>query len=74
MSQTDGKRCLLIDEDQREILRGQLATGTSYRLIVSGEFGPSEISNFIRLLQVQRAVLLDPPPPTMLEDGYAEKD
>jgi hypothetical protein len=32
---------------------------TSYRLIVSGEFGPKEIGKLIKMLQAQKAILSD---------------
>lgn len=42
---------------EREWLRGRLSRTTDYRLIVSGEIGPTEISRLIKLLEVQKAVL-----------------
>jgi hypothetical protein len=45
--------------NEREWLRGALSRDASYRLIVSGDIGPKELCNLIKLLQAQKAILGD---------------
>lgn len=43
----------------QERMRGRLSNRTAYRLFVDGDFGPQEIGNFIKLLETQKAILLE---------------
>lgn len=44
---------------EREWIRGPLAKGINYRILVSGDLGPREITKLIRLLEAQKLVLSD---------------
>lgn len=44
---------------EREWLRGPLSRQTSYRLIVSGDVGATELGKLIKLLEAQKEVLAD---------------
>ena len=72
MGQFDGKLCLLIDANQCEIMRGQLSKDVNFRLVTSGDIGPKEITNLIRLLEAQRYVMtefdVDEPKPMSCEE------
>lgn len=48
-----------LGEDEREWARGSLSRETTYRLIVTGTFGPREIGKLIKLLEAHKAVLDD---------------
>lgn len=48
-----------ISPGEHEWLRGPLSKEVKYKLIVSGEMGPREISKLIKVLEAQKAVLED---------------
>lgn len=47
---------------ERQFCGGLLGRATSYRLMVTGDIGPRELGDIIRLLQVQREILQDSEP------------
>ena len=48
-----------LQENEREWVRGPLSKDTRYRIIVSGELGPTEIGKLIRVLNAQKDILSD---------------
>ena len=51
---------------EREFLRGPLSRDVGFRLLVTGEFGPTGIGKLIRVLELQQELLSD-------DDGDGEK-
>lgn len=54
-----GNTSIKIAQTERELLRGPLSKGSSYRLIVLGDLGPKELKKLIKLLEAQCSVLID---------------
>ena len=44
---------------EREWARGMLSAKSNYRILVSGDMGPREIGNLIRVLTVTQEILED---------------
>jgi hypothetical protein len=44
---------------EREFLRGPLSREAAYRLMVSGEFGAKELAKIIKVLTLQKELLLE---------------
>ena len=44
---------------EREFLRGPLSREAAYRLMVSGDFGAKELGKIIKVLTLQRELLLE---------------
>lgn len=53
------ERSAATEDGEAEWMRNTLGTDTKVRLMVKGQMGPKEIKKLIRLLEAQRAVLLD---------------
>jgi hypothetical protein len=58
--------------DEREWFRGLLSREARCRLVVSGDIGPKELDNLIRLLELQKQFLAAGRPMTAADLGLSD--
>jgi len=51
---------------ERQLASGLLSANTTYRLLVTGDFGPAEMDRVIRIMKLQKQVLEETEPPADL--------